>query len=143
MESPHLIFLKNVSQGTAASSTEIRDALHRLDHMLADLAADLQTAYAGPYVGLRHSPEQHLLAVAEHRWSLEKIGWGIAICSLHSTYGMRAEWTLANVSRERLPIIVAALPAFFSGYASATSKSAARERPSALRLKSLAELFTH
>jgi hypothetical protein len=143
MESPHLIFLKNVAQGAPANSPEIRDALHRLDHMLSDLASDLQIPFVGPCVGLRHAPEQHLLSVADHRWSQADSYWGAAICSHHPVYGLRAEWTLATVSRERLPFVVRALPGFFSGYAAIAAQSADPSRPSVSRLKSLAELFAH
>jgi hypothetical protein len=143
MESPHLIFLKNVAQGTTANAPEIRDALHRLDHMLADLSSDLQIPFVGPCVGLHHAPEQHLLSVAEHRWSQADSYWGVAICSHHPVYGLRAEWTLGTVSRERLPMVVRALPSFFSGYAAIAAQSTEPSRPSLSRLKSLAELFAH
>ncbi|PKY10614.1 hypothetical protein B1757_08525 [Acidithiobacillus marinus] len=143
MESPHIIILKSASQGSAIPATELRDALFRLDHMLADLVEDLQIPFRGPCVGLRQAPEQHLLAVARHRWSQEDCRWGVAICSQHPRYDLRAEWTLATVSRERLPLVVKALPAFFSGYASAAAQGIEPTRPSLSRLKSLAELFAH
>lgn len=143
MESPHLIILKKVIQGEQIPGAEQRDALVRLDHMLADLAADLQIPFRGPYVGLRQAPEQHLLAIDRHRWSQEDSRWGVAVCSQHPRYDLRAEWTLATVSRERLPLVVQALPAFFSGYANLASQSFAPSRPSVSRLKTLAELFAH
>ncbi|WP_255305374.1 hypothetical protein [Acidithiobacillus ferrivorans] len=71
MESPHLIFLKSVVNNKPASSEKLRDALHRLDHMLTDLTNDLRVTYGGPYVGLNHTPRQHLICVAEQQWSLQ------------------------------------------------------------------------
>jgi hypothetical protein len=143
MESPHLILLKNAAHGQPAQAEALRDALHRVDHMLADLASDIGIVYPGPYVGLHHTPEQHLLVVADHHWSLEQRGWGVAVCTQHPVFGWRAEWLLATVSRERLPIIINALPNFFAGYAAAAEASSAKKRPSTQRLKTLAELFAH
>ena len=143
MESPHLIFLKNAADGQPASSALLRDALHRLDHMLADLAGDLRIAYAGPYVGLNHTPRQHQLCVAEHRWSAQEGGWGVAICTSHPVHGWRAEWRLATVSRERLPLVVKALPALFAGYTAEAEASPAAKRPSTRRIREIAELFAH
>ena len=37
MESPHLIFLRNAVRGETVPVVPLRDALHRLDHMLSDL----------------------------------------------------------------------------------------------------------
>lgn len=143
MESPHLIFLKNAVGSKPASSELLRDALHRLDHMLADLAGDLRVAYAGPYVGLKHTPQQHQLCVAEHQWSVQERGWGVAICTCHPVHGWRAEWRLATVSRERLPLIVNALPALFTGYAATAGASPAAQRPSTRRIHEIAEFFAH
>ncbi|MHB1280718.1 MAG: hypothetical protein ACYCYL_05735 [Acidithiobacillus sp.] len=143
MESPHLIFLKNAVNSQPASSEALRDALHRLDHMLTDLANDLRVTYAGPYVGLSHAPQQHQLCVAEQQWSLQERGWGAAICTNHPVHGWRAEWRLATVSRERLPLVVNALPALFAGYAAAADASPAAKRPSTRRIHEIAELFAH
>jgi hypothetical protein len=143
MESPHLIFLKNAADGRPASSELLRDALHRLDHMLADLAGDLRITYAGPYVGLNYTPQQHQLCVAEHQWSVQEGGWGVAICTSHPVHGWRAEWRLATVSRERLPLVVNALPALFAGYAAAADASPTAKRPSTRRIHEIAELFAH
>lgn len=50
MESPQLIILKNAVQGARIPAAELHDALFRLDHTQADLAADLQIPFRGPSV---------------------------------------------------------------------------------------------
>ena len=143
MESPHLIFLRNVVNNKPASSEKLRDALHRLDHMLTDLTNNLRVTYGGPYVGLKHTPQQHRICIAEQQWSLQERGWGVAVCTSHPVHGWRAEWRLATVSRERLPLIVNALPALFAGYAAAVDASPTASRLSTKRIHEIAELFAH
>ena len=143
MESPHLVFLRNAVRGQTVPVVPLRDALHRLDHMLTGLAGDLHIPYAGPYVGLGQMTRQHQLCIAEHQWSAQERGWGVAICVSHPVHGWRAEWRLATVSRERLPLIVQALPALFAGYAAAADASPAAQRPSTKRIHEIAGIFAH
>ena len=138
MESPHIVLLRDALGGTPITQAEIRDALQRVDRLVADLAGDLQVSYAGPFVGPPLAPEQHQLCVREHHWPRDVHAWGVALCSTHPTHAGRADWRLGGVSRDRLPIVLQALPAFFAGYAQSAADAGMAKRGSCRRLREIA-----
>ncbi len=140
MESPNLLVLRQTLLGEKPLGLGIRDVLARLDHLVTDLSRDLQVELAGPAVGMRHTPDLHRLCVARHHWTGHDHEWGVAICSMANPAFPRCEWRLSTVSRERLPIIVRALPAFFREYARIALELRG-SRPSVWRLHEIAELL--
>ncbi|WP_248886379.1 hypothetical protein [Acidithiobacillus acidisediminis] len=140
MESPFLLTLQSQLHGQTVSQKALRDAFIPLDHFLGDIASDLQIIYDGPDVGLDAHPNLHRLRIAEHHWTGTEHAWGIAVCSYAGSGEPRSEWRIHRVSRERLPVILQALPEFFRGYAAL----AQRERPgrgSTQRLEDVTALF--
>ena len=140
MESPFLLELREHLHGTPLAQARLRDALGRLEHLVGQLAQDLQIPHLGPSVGIGRQGDAQRLCVADHHWTGAVHAWGVAVCSTSPTGTLRADWHLAKVSRERLPRVVAALPQFFREYA-ALAVGQAGERASSQRLLSIAELL--
>jgi len=139
MESPFLLELQEHLRGKPLTTEQLRDALGRLEHLVGQIAVDLQIPYLGPSVGIGRQEDSHRLCVAEHHWTGSLRAWGVAVCST-SAGMLRADWHLAKVSRERLPRVAAALPRFFEEYA-ALAAAQAGERASSQRLQRIAELL--
>ncbi|WP_308387787.1 hypothetical protein [Acidithiobacillus sp. AMEEHan] len=140
MESPFLLELRRHLQDETPGTEVLRTAFIPLDHLLADIATDLQIVYDGPGVGLGTQPNLHRLRVAQHHWTGSEQAWGLAVCSYAGPGEPRSEWRIARASRERLPVILRALPEFFHGYA----ELALREHPergSCKRLQEIAHLL--
>ncbi|MEL5848418.1 MAG: hypothetical protein U7M05_03535 [Candidatus Igneacidithiobacillus chanchocoensis] len=140
MESPFLLQLQRGLQGEKTSSETLRGAFVSVDHLLTQLAQDLQIVYDGPDVGLGSQANLHRLRVAEQHWTGAEHAWGVAVCSYAGKGEPRSEWRIHRVSRERLPIILQALPAFFHGYHTA-AEGAHPERASTRRLGEISRLF--
>lgn len=113
----YLSFLVHLTQTSSISvDDKLDDALARLDYMLEGICRDLRVEYYGPFVGVE-SLEAHRLVVRDHEWRVGERLWSLKICSAAKSANWRAEWALQGASRMRKPIIVAALPDFFSGFA--------------------------
>lgn len=137
MQPAFLSLLKTAGQ-TPPEPAQLLDVLKRLDHLLAEIAADLKVEYLGPYVGLGNAPETHRLVVREHLWHLRDRHWGAAICSTQAGTGWRAEWPLYGASRERQKMVLCALPLFFSGYHKAIDAAGLSQRNAAKRVTEIA-----
>lgn len=140
VESPFLLELRRHLQEETPRTEALRAAFVPLDHLLADIATDQQILYDGPGVGLGIQPNLHRLRIAQHHWTGSERAWGLAVCSYAGQGEPRSEWRIARASRERLPVILRALPEFFHGYA----EMALREHPSrgsSRRLQEIARLL--
>ena len=140
MESPFLLQLQRGLHGETLSSEALRGAFVSLDHLLSQLAQDLQIVYDGPDVGLASQANLHRLRIAEQHWTGTERAWGVAVCSYAGKGEPRSEWRIHRVSRERLPHLLQALPAFFVGYHTAAEETHP-ERASTLRLREISRLF--
>jgi hypothetical protein len=140
VESPFLLQLQHGLQGEKTSSETLRGAFVSVDHLLTQLAQDLQIVYDGPDVGLGSQANLHRLRVAEQHWTGAEHAWGVAVCSYAGKGEPRSEWHIHRVSRERLPIILRALPAFFRGYHAAAEEKYP-ERASTRRLGEISRLL--
>lgn len=116
-------------------------ALAKLDRITADLAAALQVEYYGPPVGLDAGRDVYRLVVREHRLSPSQVAWGLWVCTALPHAQWRADWRIQDTSRLRKRQIVAALPAFFSGFLAAVEAAGRGQSRAGRRLAEFAELF--
>lgn len=137
MQQAFLSLLKTAGQAPS-DPVRLLDALKRLDHLLAEIAADLKVEYVGPCVGLGQAPEIHRLVVREHVWHLRDRRWGVAICSAQAGAAWRADWPLYAASRERRQPVLRNLPFFFSGYQEAVEAAGLSHRNAAKRIAEIA-----
>jgi len=140
MESPFLLRIRETLDGERRISETTRSDFQALDHLVANIAQDLQVDYDGPEVGIGTNSGLHRLRVAEHHWTGAQRGWGVAVCSYAQSNHPRSEWRLAKVSRERLPLVLHALPRFFLGYVQ-VARSQREDRASLRRLQHIAKLL--
>ncbi|MDD3761092.1 MAG: hypothetical protein PHO57_09720 [Acidithiobacillus sp.] len=140
MESPFLLELRRHLQEKTPGTEALRAAFVPLDHLLADIATDQQITYDGPGVGLGMQANLHRLRIAQHHWTGTERAWGLAVCSYAGQGEPRSEWRIARASRERLPVILRALPEFFHGYAELARKEHPG-RSSSKRLQEIADLL--
>lgn len=120
---------------------ELDDALARLDYMLDGLCAALEVEHLGPFVGVERL-EAHRLVVRKHLWQLGAPAWSLKICPTAPAANWRAEWAIQSASRMRKPIVVRALPEFFSGFADAIETAGKSETLAAGRVREIAALFS-
>lgn len=135
---PLLVRLSRAS--TIPVDGELDDALARLDHMLDGLCAALEVEHLGPFVGVERL-EAHRLVVRKHVWRLGAPAWSLKICPSAPAANWRAEWAIQSASRMRKPIVVRALPEFFSGFAGAIDAVGKAETLAAARISEIAALF--
>ncbi|WP_369574303.1 hypothetical protein [Acidithiobacillus sp. IBUN Pt1247-S3] len=140
VESPFLLLLQRHLHGETAGGESLREAFVSLDHLLVDIASDLQITYDGPGVGLGKQADLHRLRIAEHHWTGTERVWGLAVCSYAGRGEPRSEWRIQRASRERLPVILRALPEFFRGYAELADRDR-QGRGSGKRLHDIALLL--
>lgn len=120
--------------------TALEGALTRLDHLLAEVSADLQVEYYGPCVGVE-AAAAHRLVVRAHAWDSGRPQWGVRICSAAPQAHWRAEWTLRGAGRLRKALIVRVLPEFFAGYSLAAAAAGRVRSASGQRVADLARRF--
>lgn len=125
---------------TIRVNRELDDALAHLDHMLAGLCVALRVEYFGPYVGVERR-DAHRLVVREHAWQLGQPSWSLKVCASAPAANWRAEWAIQNASRMRKPLIVRALPEFFTGFAAAIEAQGKSQTPAGARIGEIAALF--
>lgn len=136
-----LPFLAHLSRASAIPvDAALESALARLDHMLDGLCAALEVEYFGPYVGVERL-DAHQLVVRNHMWRLNAPAWSLKICATAAAANWRAEWAIQSASRMRKPIIVRALPDFFSGFLVAVNSAGKGETLAATRVREIAQIF--
>lgn len=136
-----LPLLARLSRATTITvNDELDGALARLDHMLDGLCAALEVEYLGPFVGVERL-EAHRLVVRKHVWRLGAPAWSLKICPTAPAANWRAEWAIQGASRMRKPIVVRALPEFFSGFVGAVTAAGKSQTLAAIRIGEIAALF--
>lgn len=125
---------------TIPVDSELDDALARLDHMLDGLCTALEVEHFGPFVGVERL-EAHRLVVRKHVWRLDAPAWSLKICPTAPAANWRAEWAIQSASRMRKPIVVRALPEFFSGFVAAIHAVGKDQTLAAGRISEIAAQF--
>jgi len=115
--------------------------LHELDRMLAGLAGELQVEYYGPEVGLGAGQPVYRLVVRAHVVGTDAKAWGLKVCTALPQANWRADWSIHAVARLRKRAVIAALPAFFEGYAVAVAQAGKGNTVAGSRVAQLAQLF--
>ena len=124
-----------------AADADSERALRELDRMLAGLASQLQVEYYGPEVGLGAGQPVYRLVVREHVVGAREKAWGLKVCTALPQANWRADWSIHTVARLRKRAVIAALPAFFAGYAAAIAQAGKGASAAGVRIAQLAQLF--
>lgn len=124
-----------------AVDPEAERGLRELDRMLAGLASELQVEYYGPEVGLGAGQPVYRLVVREHVFGTGEQAWGLKVCTALPQAKWRADWSIHAVARLRKRAVIAALPAFFAGYAAAVAQAGKETTAAGRRVAQLAQLF--
>jgi hypothetical protein len=121
-------------------SRELDEALAALDEEMAHLAEALRVDYVGPGVGMADMKAEYVyrLVVRHHVWDTTTAGWGLRVCDALDNNDLRPMWPMHGVGRLRKRQLVAALPAFFRGYAEAVSAAGKADTPEGRRVSELA-----
>ncbi len=115
------------------------EALAHLSRALAQIARAVKVEYQGPFVGLGAGREAFCLAVRAHTEAPDRVSWGVRVCSAEPQAHLRAHWEIARVGRLRKAVVVAALPAFVSGYYEAVQAAGKAHTRSGQRLADLVQ----
>lgn len=124
-----------------AVDAQLDDALARLDAMLTDIIGALQVEYYGPEVGVGAGRHVYRLVARAHEWEIGHHRWSLRVCTALPHAKWRADWILQAASRQRKQQIVAALPAFFAGYAQAVIAAGKADTHAGRRVLALAQRF--
>ncbi|MGH8672637.1 MAG: hypothetical protein ACREUA_11505 [Burkholderiales bacterium] len=134
------VLARRARHETITVDRELDAALERLDSMLCGLCGELRVEFYGPEVGVE-ARAAHRLVVRAHLWK-QQHQWSLKICSAAAQADWRAEWAIHGASRVRKPIVVVALPGFFSGFAQAVEQAGKQHGAAGRRLRELASWFT-
>lgn len=139
------MFLDLLATQARAPQVRIDDALDaaltQLDHMLTNLARDLQVEYYGPAIGVDAGREVYRLVVRAHEWRIHQHEWSLKICTALPHAGWRADWAIQSAARRRKILVVQALPEFFVGYYAAVCAAGKQDTNAGRRLGELARRF--
>lgn len=129
------------SRGAKGIDAPAVDALCRLDAMMTEIASALQVEYYGPEVGVGAGRHVYRLVVRAHEWETGSAAWSLKVCTALPHAKWRADWSVQAASRQRKMHILAALPAFFAGYAAAVIAAGKAESAAGRRVTALAQRF--
>lgn len=139
--SPAIAHLATRCEPSLALDADSERALRELDGILAGLAGELQVEYYGPEVGLGAGQPVYRLVVREHLSGVGEKAWGLKVCTALPQANWRADWSIHAVARQRKRAVIAALPAFFAGYAAAIAQADKGASAAGVRIAQLAQLF--